>query len=391
MKKVISSERIPIKMWLDDIEDGALQQAKNLANAPFTYRHIVVCPDAHQGEGPFIGAVFATKDVVVINGAGVDIGCGVAFVETSLKREDLDISILKNIMGTIRKNIPVGFDKHTQIIEGLDMPTININKDTHPVISKEFKKAQLSLMSLGGGNHFEEIQVNSAGYVCFMIHSGSRNLGKQVADHYNKIAKKLNEDCYSSVPPSHKLHFIPIKYNEAKLYLNEMNYCLEYAHLNREYMINNIKNVFLSFFPNLTFTPTLNVHHNYIRWEHFSGEDFLIHRKGATSARLGELGIVPGSQGTASFLTKGKGNVDSFNSCSHGSGRIMSRTRAKAELDLEKEKKILDDQGIIHSIRNVSDLDEAPSSYKDVEVVMENQKDLVDIVDRLRPMAVIKG
>ena len=391
MKKVVSTERIPIKMWLDDIEEGALEQAKNLANAPFTHKHIVVCPDAHQGQGPFIGAVFATKDVIVINGAGVDIGCGVAFSETSLKREDVDTTTLKNIMGMMRKNIPVGFDKHTEPIVGLDMPPIDPANYPHPVVTKEFNKARLSLMTLGGGNHFEEIQVNSAGYICFMIHSGSRNLGKQVADHYNKIAKELNEDCYSSIPSSQKLGFIPVKYEQAKLYLNEMNYCLEYAHLNREYMIDKIKYILLSFFPGITFKPTINVHHNYIRWEHFSGEDFLIHRKGATSARLGEIGIIPGSQGTASFLTKGKGNTESFNSSSHGSGRTMSRTRAKAELDLEKEKKILDDQGIIHSIRNTSDLDEASSSYKDVEVVMENQKDLVDIIDRLKPLGVVKG
>ena len=201
MKKVISSEKLPIKLWLEDIEDGALEQVKNLANLPFAYKWISIMPDSHQGYGMPIGGVLATKGVIIPNAVGVDIGCGMCAIKTSLI--NIDIPTLKIIMGEIRKQIPVGFNKHEEKQDFYLMPLLEKVESEdeaqdelfcqYEIVSKEFQNALHSLGTLGGGNHFIEIQKGSDGYIWVMIHSGSRNLGKQIADHYNKLAIKLNE------------------------------------------------------------------------------------------------------------------------------------------------------------------------------------------------------
>lgn len=224
-----------------------------------------------------------------------------------------------------------------------------------------------------------------------MLHSGSRNLGKQVAEEYNNIAKELNEKYFSIVPKNYDLAFLDFHSTEGQSYFNDMKFCLSFAYCNRLTMINIIKDIFLCEYPEIRFDDIINIHHNYAILENHFGKNVIVHRKGATSARLNEIGIIPGSQGTKSYIVKGKGNPESFMSCSHGAGRKISRKKAQKELDLEKEKAFLDDQGIIHSIRNTSDLDEAAGAYKDINVVINNQKDLVDIVVELTPLAVIKG
>ena len=398
MKQVISTEQIPIKMWTDDIEDGALEQAKNLANLPFAFKHVAIMPDTHQGFGMPIGGVLATKNVVIPNAVGVDIGCGMCAVQTALK--EIDTETLKEIMGEIRKVIPVGFNKHKEAQNELLMP-IDVNEffgeGKLPICYQEFENARKSLGTLGGGNHFIEIQKGNDGHIWIMIHSGSRNLGLKVAEHYNKIAIKKNKEWFSNTQK--ELNFLPIDSKEGQDYLREMEYCVEFALANRKLMMDRIKKIFYNSsayecwdinYGN-PFGDMINIAHNYARLENHYGENVWVHRKGATSAREKEVGIIPGSQGTKSYIVEGLGNQESFMSCSHGAGRKMSRTKAIEELDLEKEIKKLDDMGIIHSIRGVKDLDEAPGSYKDIDVVMENQKDLVEILVELTPLAVIKG
>jgi tRNA-splicing ligase RtcB (3'-phosphate/5'-hydroxy nucleic acid ligase) len=223
-----------------------------------------------------------------------------------------------------------------------------------------------------------------------MIHSGSRNLGSKVADYYNKLAIKLNEKWFSSIPKEWELAFLPIDTQEAHDYSNEMNYCIEFALANRKLMMDRIINIF-KYETQYKINLTININHNYARWENHYGENVIVHRKGATSAKLGEIGIIPGSQGSHSYIIKGLGNKESFESCSHGAGRSMGRNEATKKLNLENEIKILEDQGIIHSIRSIKDLDEATSSYKNIDTVMKNQKDLVEILVELQPIAVIKG
>jgi len=401
--KVISSERLPIKMWLEDIEDGALQQAKNLANLPFAYKHIAIMPDSHQGYGMPIGGVLATEGVIIPNAVGVDIGCGMCAVKTSLT--EINTETLKKIMGEIRKVIPVGFKKHDKAQNIRLMPLL---PDEGNIVWANKENALKSLGTLGSGNHFIEIQKGSDGHIWIMIHSGSRNLGKQVADYYNKIAKDLNAKWHVSVPKEHDLAFLPVDSDEGQNYIKEMNYCVEFALANRKLMMERIKKVFLEIIEedtrkkqiksatrlsdiNLEFEPIINIAHNYASLEHHFGKNVWVHRKGATLAREGTIGIIPGSQGTKSYIVKGKGNKESFESCSHGAGRAMSRTEAKKTLNLEEEIAKMEAKGIIHGMRHQNDLDEASGSYKDIDVVMANQSDLVDILITLEPIAVIKG
>jgi len=379
--RVNTSELIPIKLWLDDMEEGAMAQARHLARLPFAFKHIAIMPDAHLGYGMPIGGVLATKGVIIPNAVGVDIGCGMLAMRTSIRKTTEEG--LKKVMGKIREAIPVGFKSHDTPQQG--MPCQGF--DT-PIVAQHTTKARKSLGTLGGGNHFIELQTDEE-YLWVMIHSGSRNLGKQVADHYNKVARELNKKWFSSVPADHDLAFLPLDSEEGRQYMREMNYCVEYALKNRQCMLQRVKEILGQVFGYYNYETPINIAHNYARLENHFGQNVMVHRKGATSAKSGELGIIPGSQGTASYIVRGLGNPQSFNSCSHGAGRRMGRKQAKRELNLRAQQAFM--QGIIHGIRTDEDLDEAPGAYKDIYRVMENQKDLVEIVTPLRPLAVVKG
>lgn len=388
MKK-IETEKVPIKMWLEEIEDGAVAQLKNLANLPFAFSHIAVMPDSHQGYGMPIGGVLATKDVIIPNAVGVDIGCGMCAIKTSLT--EIDTETLKNIMGEIRKAVPVGFNHQK---EEQDITLMPIPEDwgsiNYPISREQFKPALKQIGTLGGGNHFIEIQKGSDGHIWIMIHSGSRNFGLKIAEHYNKIAIELNEKWHSKVPKEWELAFLPVNSEEGQSYIREMQYAVDFAFANRKLMMDNIKNIF-SEITNCEFDEMINIAHNYAKLEHHFGKDVWVHRKGATLADEGTIGIIPGSQGTHSYIVKGKGNIQSFKSCSHGAGRKMGRNQAQKNLNLEEEIAKLDNQGILHAIRGVKDLDEASGAYKDIDVVMRNQEDLVEVLVELTPLGVIKG
>lgn len=371
-------------MWLDDIEDGALSQAKDLANLPFAFKHIAIMPDAHLGYGMPIGAVLTSKQAVVPNAVGVDIGCGMCSLRTNL--ETADIETLKKIMSLIRKTVPVGFKHHKEKQAEKWMPEIDENL---PIVKQEYDKARNQIGTLGGGNHFIEIQQGSDGYIWIMIHSGSRNIGYTVAQYYHRKAEELCNTMESTIPKD--LSFFPLDSEEADLYIHEMNYCIEFALQNRKLMMERVKSAFNDVAGGVEFDNFINKPHNFAAWETHFGEEVIVHRKGATRARKGEMGMIPGSQGSFSYLVKGKGNPESFESCSHGAGRVMSRNKARKTLSVKDETGQLKRMGVIHSIRSKKDLDEAPGSYKDIEQVMELQKDLVDLYVTLRPLAVIKG
>ena len=241
-------------------------------------------------------------------------------------------------------------------------------------------------------------------FIWIMIHSGSRNLVHKVATHYNKLAKELNKKWQTSVPPSWDLAFLPLDSDEGQEYINEMNYCVEFALANRKLMMEKVIESFIKVLSDGNnkagicyaelesfVDDAINIAHNYAVMENHFGKNVMVHRKGATKATVGLKGIVPGSQGTSSYIVEGLGNPESFNSCSHGAGRKMSRSAAKRDLNLEEERKKMSDKGIIHGMRSVGELDEAAGAYKDIDVVMENQKDLVKILVKLEPLAVIKG
>jgi tRNA-splicing ligase RtcB (3'-phosphate/5'-hydroxy nucleic acid ligase) len=389
MKQVVHSERIPIKLWLNNIEEGALAQARNIANLPFAFKHVALMPDSHEGYGMPIGGVLATHNVLIPNAVGVDIGCGMCAVKTSL--DHIPPEMLKNIMSGIRHLIPLGFKHHSQRQDISIMP-VYAHIVKNGIVEREFENARFQIGTLGGGNHFIEIQKGSDGHIWLMVHSGSRNIGLKVAEHYNHIARDLNEKWHSEVERSKNLAFLPMETEEAGNYFIEMQYCVDFAYANRKQMMESIQSVcadhFGGKFRELEF---VNISHNYARLENHFNQNVIVHRKGATSARRGEAGIVPGSQGTKSYIVRGKGNPESFESCSHGAGRLMGRKQAQKNLDLKSEIARLDKEGIIHSIRHQKDLDEAPGAYKNIEEVMENQSDLVEIQVELTPLAVIKG
>ena len=390
MEKVISTERIPIKMWLNDIEEGALKQVLNLANLPFAFSHVCLMPDAHQGYGMPIGGVLATDNVIIPNAVGVDIGCGMCAVETNVEVDGLSREQLTQIMSGIRELIPLGSDHQKERQDESLMPQ-GFDIDEMVIVKRQYLRALKQLGTLGGGNHFIELQRSDDGFLWIMVHSGSRNFGLQVAEHYNNKAKKLNQIYYSTVEPSVDLAFLPFETQEARLYYNEMKYCTQFAFANRKLMMEQIQHVVSSVLSTVVFEPIINIAHNYAAWEEHFDKKVIVHRKGATSAKLGEIGIIPGSQGTKSYIVEGLGNPESFMSCSHGAGRVMSRKAAIRNLDLDEEKRKLDELGIIHSIRNKNDLEEASSCYKDISQVMTFQNDLVKIKTELTPLAVIKG
>lgn len=395
--KVINTEKLPIKMWLNDIEDGALFQLNNLANLPFIYKWVCAMPDCHQGYGMPIGGVIATEGVIIPNAVGVDIGCGMCAVKTSLTEISQDQ--LKKIMGEIRKVIPVGFAHHPKpqdeslmpqgVTQLVSVPSLELGSHRSEsylpdIIKQEYQNALTQLGTLGGGNHFIEIQKGNDGHIWIMIHSGSRNLGFTVANHYNKVAVALNEKWFSSIPKEHELAFLPLDSKEGQNYIAEMQYCVDFALANRKLMMDRILEIF-----NIEHEPMINIAHNYASLENHYGKNVWVHRKGATLARKGLIGIIPGSMGTSSYIVEGLGNPESFESCSHGAGRRMGRQEAIRTLDLKHEQEIMKD--ILGAPRTQNDLEEAPSAYKDILDVMENQKDLVKILVELRPLAVIKG
>lgn len=381
----------PVKVWAKYVDPHAWKEIDNLSRLPFIYHHLAFMPDVHGGMGMPIGGVLASKKVVVPNAVGVDIGCGMCAVKTDLKADEISRDVIrKEIMSGIRARIPLGMDHHKDLQDEAFMPQGHDIDKLH-VVSKQYVSARRQVGTLGGGNHFIELQKDDEGYLWIMLHSGSRNLGKQVGDYYNKVAKELNAMYHTAVDPSWQMHFLPLGSKEFTAYWKEMSYCVDFALCNRQLMMERIKEIITDAIPEVEFEPMINIAHNYAAWEHHYGEDVIVHRKGAVRARAGEIGIIPGSQGTSSYIVEGLGCPESFMSSSHGAGRLMSRTEAIKTLSLKKEIEMLDSKGIIHGIRSQNHLDEAASAYKDIDEVMANQQDLVKIITRLSPIAVVKG
>ena len=378
-------------MWLTEVEESAREQVENLASLPFVSHHIALMPDCHAGMGMPIGGVLATDGVVIPNAVGVDIGCGMCAVKTDIQVSDISQDVLrKGIMSGIRDRIPLGMEHHKERQDESLMPQgFDIEKTT--IVKNQYLSALKQIGTLGGGNHFIELQRDGDGFLWIMLHSGSRNLGKKVCDYYDKMARNLNEMWRSVVPTNIQLAFLPVRSKEFTDYWNEMLYCVEFALCNRRLMMHRIQEVIQDHFPNCSFEPMINIAHNYAAWENHFGHNCIVHRKGAVRAREGEIGIIPGSQGTCSYIVEGLGNPDSFMSSSHGAGRLMSRTQAINTLDLEAEIRLMESKGIVHGIRSQRDLDEAASAYKDIDQVIALEADLVKIKTKLEPIAVIKG
>ena len=377
-----------VKSWcpIEELDKGALEQVLNLSNLPMAYHHIALMPDAHQGYGMPIGAVTALDGFISPNMVGVDIGCGVIATRTNITR--ISKNDLLSIKKEIYNSVPVG-SKH-RMNPSMDlMPSFETKK--YPFIqTQDIEETSKQIGTLGSGNHFIEFQKDSDGYLWIMIHSGSRNLGKRVADHYNKEAIKFDERYFPNIPRKWDLALFPLDSEAGQNYLTEMNYCLRFADQNRKAMNKTCLSIIESFYPNLRAIETVSIHHNYAASENHYDKEVMVHRKGATLAKE-NIGIIPGSQGTNSYIIRGKNSIDSFTSCSHGAGRRMGRKEAIRSLDLKKEIMKLDKKGVIHSVSKAADLEEAAGAYKPIEEVIANQSDLIEIVTELAPIMVLKG
>ncbi len=379
--QIIQKGRLPIKIWAEEVEEGAMQQAINLSNLPFAFKHVALMPDVHQGYGMPIGGVLATlEEMIIPNAVGVDIGCGIAAAQTD--RTEIDKRTVGAVLEKAKRAIPVGFkhNKKPQQWSGFDTaPPIEI-------IQQELHSARHQLASLGGGNHFCSIEQGSDQRLWLMVHSGSRNIGYKVANHFNKIAKKQNQEG-KMVPKEYDLAPLSLHTPEGRAYLEAMNYCLSFAQANRERLLERFFDIF-SELTGAKITRKINCHHNYASRERHFGKDLIVHRKGAIKAGRGEPGIIPGSMGTPSYVVEGLGNPESFDSCSHGAGRVMSRKEANRVITREMADEAM--QGIVFSGWR-GDFSEAPMAYKDIEEIIAIQKDLIRPLVKLSPRGVMKG
>jgi len=378
---VVHQGRLPIKIWTTYVEDGAMKQAINLSNLPFAYKHIALMPDVHEGYGMPIGGVLAAEGMIIPNAVGVDIGCGVVAVKTDITT--IEEEEIRKIFKKTSDLIPVGFkhNKSPQEWEGFtDATDIDI-------IHQELDSARHQLGSLGSGNHFYSIEHGSDGNIWLMVHSGSRNIGLKVANYYNELAKTLNKKS-KIVPEEYNLASIEMTSEEGQEYFTAMQFCLKFARANRELILSRFYRVFAEVTGSQQIEQKIDIHHNYAAIENHFDRMVVIHRKGATSANKGQFGIIPGSMGTSSYIVEGLGNPESFNSCSHGAGRVMSRKRANKVISRKKADESM--QGIVFNDWR-GDFSEAPPAYKDIEEVMSNQRDLVKPLVRLKPLGVMKG
>ena len=387
-----------IKAWIKGVplEDGAKQQLYNTAELPIVYKHIAAMPDVHWGLGATVGSIIPTKQAIIPAAVGVDIGCGMCAIRTSLTSHDLPEN-LGRLRNKIERKVPVGFDDFDKRKEvGKDAPKTwqNIFEkrykkilDKHPKLNSK-KNPVMQLGTLGGGNHFIEICLDESDRVWIMLHSGSRNAGNRIGSYFISQAKKEMEKLGIKLVDKNLSYF-----NEGSElfddYVDAVGWAQEYAKINRKMMLETILNIFRKIFKNFTTDKkAVNCHHNYVQLENHFGQNLWITRKGAVSAMEGELGIIPGSMGTRSYIVEGKGNPESFHSCAHGAGRLMSRKKAKKNFTVEDH--IQATRGV-ECRKDKRVLDETPGAYKNIDDVMNAQKDLVNVLYALKQIVCVKG
>lgn len=399
----------PIKVWLNDmdcLEDKCLEQAYHLSQLPFVHQWVCLMPDTHAGKGMPIGGVFAAKDVVIPNAVGTDIGCGMVFTATNVKVADIreiqtgNGTVIQSVIGDLMREIPAGRTKYhkPQPCRTLDAAKDNgflSGKDTELIEALEEGYYQIG--TLGGGNHFIELQEDEEGYLCIMIHSGSRYLGACICGHFNAAARENVAKWGSTIPEEYKLDYLPTDTDEGRQYLDWMELAMDYAYENRAKMMEAAKNAVKAKVEKFTdyrveYTDDINCHHNYASLEEHYGEEVWVHRKGATRVRTGERAVIPGAMSSYSYVVIGKGNAESFDTSSHGAGRRHSRTAAMEKFTTEQVIVDLKQQGVILGKRKKNDVaEECRFAYKDIDEVMAQQKDMVEIVRKLHTVGVIKG
>lgn len=394
----------PIKAWIKGVslEPEARQQLINLASMPFIHSHIAVMPDAHMGKGTTVGSVIPTLKAIIPAAVGVDLGCGMMAVKTSLRAQDIPDD-LRPMRAAIEAAIPVGFacwrdsmPSTHPAIKKIDRAWKGLNDrfdkivEAHPVIDNGSLRCRLQIGTLGTGNHFIEVCLDATGQVWLMLHSGSRGVGNRIGTYFIELARKDMQKHQINLP-DRDLAYLSEGTEYFEDYLHAVHFAQDYAYLNRQVMMQLLQEALagLGTLPQFDCTlEVINCHHNYVAKEFHFGENVWVTRKGAVRAQEGDMGIIPGSMGTGSYIVQGKGNPESFNSCSHGAGRRMSRTKAKKEISLERHVR---DTARVECRKDAGILDESPAAYKPIKEVMKAQADLIQIVHRLTPLVCVKG
>lgn len=396
----LNKARVPVKIFTKDVEQDAIQQLLNVAQLPIVHGHVAAMPDVHHGIGATVGSVIPTKQAIIPAAVGVDIGCGMNAVRLTLHAKDLPDNLAK-LRRAVEARVPVGFDQHdSDKVRGSAhaRQARTLEDRLHKIVGKHSGIVKMQrrfeqtwvcqLGTLGGGNHFIELCLDEEQRVWVMLHSGSRGIGNVFGRYFIEAARKDMRRHQANLPDRDLAYFS----EGSELfddYVEAVDWAQDYALLNRSMMMQLVLDALAQHLPPFkTDGEAINCHHNYVAVEHHFGEKLFITRKGAISAREGQLGIIPGSMGAKSFIVRGKGNPESFCSCSHGAGRRMSRTEAKRRFnrfDLAKQTEGVEcrkDGGVV---------DEIPAAYKDIDMVMANQSDLVDIVHTLKQVMCIKG
>ncbi len=385
------STSVPVLSWANhDLGADETKMAKNVASLPFVFKHVALMPDVHLGKGALVGSVVATKDAILPAAVGVDIGCGMSAIKTPFRAEQLD-GKLKQIRRDIEAVIPVGFNDNPEVEKSVtNWQGWRDFKDLHPGVQNLESRAMKQMGSLGGGNHFIEVCLDADDQVWLMLHSGSRNIGNMLAQRHIETAKTLLKLSEIKLPDPELAYFVQGT-SEFAAYWHDLQWAQNYARFNRDVMMARFQKVVEKHVAGGKPTKPLlqvNCHHNYAEKEVHYGQDVYVTRKGAVRAREEDYGIIPGSMGAKSFIVKGKGNCESYCSCSHGAGRLMSRNKAKNTYSLDD---LIQQTAGIECRKDEGVIDEIPAAYKPIDQVMANQADLVEVVATLKQVVCVKG
>ncbi|MBD2363460.1 RtcB family protein [Anabaena minutissima FACHB-250] len=390
-EKLEINTKSPVLSWANHpLGSEETKMAKNVASLPFVFKHVALMPDVHLGKGALVGSVIATKEAIIPAAVGVDIGCGMSAIKTSFTGEQLE-GKLKKIRLDIEAAIPTGFNENKDVEKSVtNWQRWRDFQDLHRGVQDLQSKAMKQMGSLGGGNHFIEVCLDTENQVWLMLHSGSRNIGNKLAQCHISTAKELAKMAGNHLPDPDLAYFIAGT-PEFKAYWNDLQWAQNYARVNRDVMMTRFQRIMEKHLAGgKAIKPLLqvNCHHNYAEKEIHFGEDVYVTRKGAVRADKEDYGIIPGSMGAKSFIVKGKGNAHSFCSCSHGAGRLMSRNKAKNVYTLDD---LIEQTKGVECRKDTEVLDEIPGAYKPIEQVMENQADLVEVVATLKQVVCVKG
>lgn len=395
IKRTIDKGRVPVKVWTEDLDAGAESQLENVASMPFVHHHVAAMPDVHAGIGATVGSVIPTRGAIIPAAVGVDIGCGMVAVGLSLTADDLPDS-LAGVRSAIESRVPVGFEIHSAPPPRSDaiarlLPRYERMLALRPELAKMQKSRDAwhrQMGTLGGGNHFIEVCLDEQEHVWVMLHSGSRGIGNQIGRFYIARAREEMLALDAQLPDRDLAYFTEGTESFAE-YLEAVGWAQDFAAENRLRMLELVLDALRDQLPPFELGESaVNCHHNYVAREHHFGADVYVTRKGAIRAGAGELGIIPGSMGAKSYIVRGKGSAESFESCAHGAGRRMSRTQAKKRFTMDDLR--VQTEGI-ECRKDAGVIDEIPAAYKEIDEVMANQSDLVDVVAVLKQVVCVKG